>query len=282
MNQNDYTSHSRERRRRSTTRHATSGRDSLASKYRRIPSATGAVTRRASTGNVDPDAHYDATSRNVQEERARTARRAARSPQRKARSVGADVLSFPAGRIGGYNVRLSNRPYGRGTTARRVQDQRGEEGIPVRAAVYTQDAGLRERVRIARRWGTGMPLGMWQVILVGALVAVLAVVAIMGPLRDYYAAWRDSGLLQAEYEALVAINEDLTGDVERLNSLAGVEDEARRRGYVYPDEESLIVEGLEEATESEQAEVQKAVEAYESTLPWYVPFLDGLLGYTHE
>ena len=73
----------------------------------------------------------------------RSRRRAGRSGRGRARSVGADVLSLPAGQAQGLNLRV-NRPYGRGTTARRVQEQRGEEGIPVRAAVYTQDkVGLR-------------------------------------------------------------------------------------------------------------------------------------------
>ena len=252
----------------------------MASRYSRIPSATGRVTRRPSNGTVDPgpelrtDKH--APSR---EDRERATRRATRSPARKSRSVGADVLSFPAGRISGYNVRLNNRAYGRGTTAHRLQDQRSEEGIPVRAAVYTQDAGIRERVRIARRWSTGLRLGMWHVVLIAILIVLIAIVTIVGPLRDYYVAWREAGVLEVEYEAVSAVNEELTGEVKSLNSLGGIEEEARRRGYVYPNEEALVVEGLDEETSSEQEQVQKALDEYESGLPWYVHFLDGVLGY---
>ena len=216
------------------------------------------------------------------EDRERVARRAARAPQRKQRSVGADVLTFPLSRVSGSEPRFKGRAHGRGTTVRRVQDQREQQGIPVRAAVYTQDAGLRERVRIARRWGTGTGLSMWHVALVGILLAVLMVVAMVGPLRSYYVAWRDAGVLQVEYETLSTINEGLSSDVERLNTVEGIEDEARRRGYVYPGEESLVVDGLEEESLTEQAEVQEALDEYNKGLPWYVHTLDGIFGYKHK
>lgn len=192
------------------------------------------------------------------------------------------MLSFPAGQAQGLNLRI-NRPYGRGTTAQRVQEQRGEAGIPVRAAVYTQEkVGLRDRVRIARRWGTGLHLNLWYVVLAVLLAIVISLIAIMGPLRSYYAAWREAGELEVEYEVVSSINESLTDDVERLNTLEGIEDEARKRGYVYPDEEAVVVEGIEEERITEEEQVEAALDEYEQGLPWYVHTLDGMLGYSRS
>ena len=162
-----------------------------------------------------------------------------------------------------------------------MEQQRGEAGIPVRAAVYTQEkVSPFDRVKIARRWGTGLRVGTWQLVLAALVALAITVAAITGPLRNYYAAWRESGELEVEYEVVQEINEGLTKDVERLNTLEGIEDEARRRGYVYPDEEAVVVEGLEEDQVTESEAVKAALEEYERNLPWYVRVLDGLLGYS--
>ena len=196
--------------------------------------------------------------------------------------MGADQLTLSAGQARGLNLRI-NRSYGRGTTAQRVQDQRAEMGASIRPAVYTQEkVGLRDRVRIARRWGTGLHLNVWYVAIAVFLFAVLTVAAVMGPIRDYYTAWREAGMLEVEYEVVSQINEGLTKDVERLNTLEGIEDEARRRGYVYPDEEAIVVEGLEEEQVSEEDAVKAALAEYEQNLPWYVHVLDDLFDYKHK
>ena len=156
-------------------------------------------------------------------------------------------------------------------------------GASVRPAVYTQEkVGLRDRVRIARRWGTGLHLNVWYVAIAVLLFAVLTVAAVMGPIRDYYTAWREAGVLEVEYGVVSQINEGLTEDVERLNTLEGIEDEARRRGYVYPDEEAIVVEGLEEEQVSEEEAVKAALAEYEQNLPWYVHVLDDLFDYKHK
>ena len=192
-------------------------------------------------------------------------------------------MSYPLS-IGSLDgQRRKKRAYGRGTTARRVQTQREEGGIPIRPAIYTQDkVGIRDRVHIARRWGLAPSIAVWKIVLAAFVVLLLAAVAIAGPLRDYYHAWRDEGVLKVEYEVLSTINEGLSTDVERLNTLEGIEDEARRRGYVYPDEEALVVEGLDETTPTEQEQIDRAVAEYEEGLPWYVPLLDDLLGYSRR
>ncbi len=168
---------------------------------------------------------------------------------------------------------------------------REQEGQPVsRPAVYTADApkeGLANRLGLSRLRlpefhapslsATSIPLPL-VVVLALALVAVV----VFGPARTYYVAWRQAGVLDAEYAALTSQNEELNHEIERLQTRQGIEDEARNRGYVYPDEEALVVEGMEPKQVADPALVDAAVEEHEKSLPWYIGLLDMLFGYTRE
>lgn len=227
----------------------------------------------------------DSTQRRRQSSRQRPdereARKAARSKRTSKRSVGADVLSLPASRALGLE-NSSRRPYGRGTTARRVaslhnqeQWQDSAEQVEARPAVYTGEA--RDR---SSRKAKGFEISRAGAVII-TIVAIIAIalVAIAGPARTYYHAWRDSGVLQVEYEVLQKQNAELDHELNRLQTLEGIEDEARSRGYVYPNEEALVVEGIEEEQIADPAEVQQAIDAYEEGLPWYVHWLDTVFGY---
>lgn len=212
-------------------------------------------------------------------------RRTKRRPSNKAkRSVGATAISAPGANALGLSRRSATRPHGRGETARRVEASRAQS-ISARPAVYTGEAkktGLLSRIRLPELHAPSFDvptIPLWAIVLV-VLAIVLAVVA--GSARTYYVAWRDAGVLHAEYEALSVQNGELNHEIERLQTLEGIEDEARSRGYVYPDEEALVVEGVEEAEVADPALVDAAVEEYEKSLPWYVGILDTVFGYQHE
>ena len=186
--------------------------------------------------------------------------------------MGATTLAAPRTRSFGMENPGTRRRYGRGETVRRVEEER-MGSVYARPAVFTAEA--RRRPIVAR------PLPPFAI--PAAIIAAVLIAAIMlfGPVRTYYAAWRESGRLEAEYEALEQQNTELMEQLDRLQSIDGIEDEARRRGYAYPDEEVLIVDGLEEEKLADPAKVGEAVEAHEQGLPWYVNLLDGLLGYEH-
>jgi hypothetical protein len=118
-----------------------------------------------------------------------------------------------------------------------------------------------------------------MVIAIVIVAAALVVGVLWGPARAYYLAWRESEVLKVEYAALVAQNEALDHDLDRLQSLEGIEDEARRRGYVYPGEEALVVKGVEDQQETDPSQVQRAIDEYEANKPWYVSWLDSMFGY---
>ncbi len=209
----------------------------------------------------------------------RTARRVNRKSRTRTRSIGADVLSFPASRALGLGD-TRRRTYGRGETAYRTrgyEDPRGRE-VTARPAVYTDKTTQRTRPTVSLG-ALGMLGRVPMVIAIVIVVAALVVGVLWGPARAYYLAWRESEVLKVEYAALVAQNEALDHDLDRLQSLEGIEDEARRRGYVYPGEEALVVKGVEDQQQTDPSLVQRAVDEYEANQPWYVLWLDAMFGY---
>lgn len=104
------------------------------------------------------------------------------------------------------------------------------------------------------------------------LVALLVVGgALYAPAQDLYCAWREQ---EAHAQQLESLNEDISqyqGDIERLQTREGIEDEARKRGYVAEGETSLVVEGLpEDDGQDEDAAPDK---------PWYLALGDFIFQY---
>lgn len=221
-------------------------------------------------------------------ERRRTSRRARQEPRR---SVGATSISAPGANALGMSRRTAPRPHGRGETARRVELTRTEsaasrkESLSARPAVYTaksQRGDLLSRFRLPAVRMPSLEAPSVPIWVFAILALAIAVVIVIGPARNYYFAWRESGILQAEYRALVAQNDELNHEIERLQTLEGIEDEARSRGYVLPNEEALVVKGLDEGQVADPALVQAAVEEHENSLPWYVAIMDAMFGFKYE
>lgn len=223
-------------------------------------------------------------------------------PKRKRttkRSVGATAISASGARNIGLTQRNMNRAYGRGETARRVEadrrerlarnnemrrrlDRDQEDSVTARPAVYTADAprkGLLDRFHMPELHVPSLSITSIPLPLVIAVALAILIAVVAGPARTYYVAWRESGVLQAEYAALVTQNGELNHEIERLQTLEGIEDEARNRGYVYPNEEALVVEDLEPKQVADPTLVDAAIEEHEKSLPWYVGLLDILFGY---
>ena len=72
-----------------------------------------------------------------------------------------------------------------------------------------------------------------------------------GPVREYYVSWRVGQIYSAELAELNEDNEELKSEVNRLQSREGIEDEARKRGYVSKGETAVTVEGLDESETSD-------------------------------
>lgn len=107
-------------------------------------------------------------------------------------------------------------------------------------------------------------------LIVGAvLLAVLAY--LYEPAKGYYQAWRANGVHQAALDELNESIEDSRGDISRLQSSEGIEDEARKKGLVKEGEVPVTVEGLPEGDESQAEDA--------SELPWYIELGDFVFQY---
>lgn len=162
-------------------------------------------------------------------------------------------------------VRASERQVARGarraTSAGRKAPARAKkpEGASAPARAREMASGAAER------------LGRWKAPLVALALVLVVIVALYAPAKGLYSAWRIQGERQAQLDELNASNEECRSDISRLQSREGIEDEARKRGYVSEGETSVIVEGLPEddsASDSSQEE-----------LPWYIELGDLIFQY---
>lgn len=108
---------------------------------------------------------------------------------------------------------------------------------------------------------------------------LLAIVIVYGPAQRYYVAWRTSQDLQAEYDSLNANTEALKGDLDRLQSKEGIEDEARRRGYTFQDEQSETVTGVSDDADQGTGSADGGFSAADVERPWYIHVLDFIFVY---
>ncbi len=83
--------------------------------------------------------------------------------------------------------------------------------------------------------------------------------------------------LQVKYAALKSQNKDLQSDVDTLMSKEGIEDQARKNGYVYPGEKGVEVKGLKEDGKDPSAAI-----TYKDDRAWYTKVLDVLFGYDRK
>lgn len=106
------------------------------------------------------------------------------------------------------------------------------------------------------------------------VIAVLLVIfaALYAPAQGLYCAWRDQGVQQEELAELAKTNEQYQSDIDRLQSREGIEDEARRRGYVAEGESEIVVDGTL-PTDADQDG------ARDEGIPWYLALGDFVFQY---
>lgn len=114
-----------------------------------------------------------------------------------------------------------------------------------------------------------------------ALVAIVALALMLyPPIKALYGASRTNALLSCQLSSVTATNDTLQGEVDNLMTREGIEDEARRRGYVTEGDTPVDMSGVED---SGGASSDSTVSTDESTSaasdPWYVSALDFIFGY---
>lgn len=114
-----------------------------------------------------------------------------------------------------------------------------------------------------------------------AFAALLGVVLFLyPPARAYYVAARNNAMLQAKVEQVNASNDVLQGEVNTLLTREGIEDEARRLGYVSEGDTAVDMSGVDDSGgATSDAGVTDATGTDMQTGAWYTPVLDALFGY---
>lgn len=160
----------------------------------------------------------------------------------------------------------SGRPAAAARTSRRAErPERHNATARVEAAQHAKDAVAAKAGAVGGFYASHKLL----CIAVGVLVAV--VLLLYGPAATYYRAWRAGLDLQAQYDALAQSNDQIQQQNDALLTREGIEEEARRRGYVGAGETGVVVEGLPD----DSASSSDATPEY----PWYVGVGDVIFGY---
>lgn len=151
------------------------------------------------------------------------------------------------------------------TTRRAERPERHNATARVEAARQAKDAVAAKAGAVGGFYASHKLL----CIAVGVLVA--AALLLYGPAATYYRAWRAGLDLQAQYDALAQSNDQIQQQNDALLTREGIEEEARRRGYVGAGETGVVVEGLQD----DSASSSDATPEY----PWYVGVGDVIFGY---
>ena len=163
----------------------------------------------------------------------------------------------------------SGRPAAAARTFRRAErPERHNATARVEAAQHAKDAVAAKAGAVGGFYASHKLL----CIVVGVLVA--AAVLLYGPAATYYRAWRAGLDLQAQYDALAQSNDQIQQQNDALLTREGIEEEARRRGYVGAGETGVVVEGLPD----DSASSSDATPEY----PWYVGVGDVIFGYERQ
>lgn len=112
-------------------------------------------------------------------------------------------------------------------------------------------------------------------LLIAALVLGV-LMAMYGPVQTYYRAWRAGQDLQAQLDELNASNEQYKDDIQALQTREGIEDEARRRGYVTNGETKVVVDGLNDGSDDSS---QSSDGDQQAQKPWYIELGDKVFHY---
>lgn len=193
-------------------------------------------------------------------------------------SMSTGTIAYPRSRARSGERSVSRATASPGTRKGQRAPQQGRKSARdagrARSSASRARGAASERAARRVRWGREDALGF-----VSRHRAPLAVVAALlllvlffyGPVKGFYQAWRTEGIRQAQLSGLTEENDSYQQDIDRLQTREGVEDEARRRGYVAEGETSIVVEGLDTSEDAQEEST--------SETPWYLRVTDTIFQY---
>lgn len=157
--------------------------------------------------------------------------------------------------------------------------RRRREGISSPAADAERGRGSDKPMSI---------LGSHKGLVILAVIAAV-ILSLYGPIRSWYVAQRRTQDLQAQYAQLNSANSVLQGEVSSLQTQEGIEDEARKHGYVEEGETPVTItgEGSEVAEDSfdgsdSTSDTISGTSTATADTDDLTKFLDGLFQYKFE
>lgn len=150
------------------------------------------------------------------------------------------------------------------------------ERIAVRPAVSSEKAPRVNPLTAVAGWA-----GAHRALSIAMATVLVAVAMLYPPARAYYAAVRVNSVLSSQLSDVNASNDSLQSDVSSLMTKEGIEDEARRRGYVSKGDTAVDMSGVSDSggAISDQASATSDDTASSAAEPWYLSALDALFGY---
>lgn len=152
----------------------------------------------------------------------------------------------------------------------------GRERIAVRPAVSSEKAPRVNPLTAVAGWA-----GAHRALSIAMATVLVAVAMLYPPARAYYAAARVNSVLSSQLSDVNASNDSLQSDVSSLMTKEGIEDEARRRGYVSKGDTAVDMSGVSDSggATSDQASATSDDTASSAAEPWYLSALDAFFGY---
>ncbi len=150
------------------------------------------------------------------------------------------------------------------------------ERIAVRPAVSSEKAPRVNPLTAVAGWA-----GAHRALSIAMATVLVAVAMLYPPARAYYAAVRVNSVLSSQLYDVNASNDSLQSDVSSLMTKEGIEDEARRRGYVSKGDTAVDMSGVSDSggATSDQASATSDDTASSAAEPWYLSALDAFFGY---
>lgn len=178
-----------------------------------------------------------------------------------------------------HGVVAANRPSREATSRGRAVS--GRAATEARRRTTGEGEDHRHTANVASQAQGVLAWAMEHRALSIALVAIVVLALMLyPPLKALYGASRTNVLLSTQLSSVTATNDTLQGEVDNLMTREGIEDEARRRGYVTEGDTPVDMSGVEDSGgASSDSTVSTDESASTASDPWYVSALDFIFGY---
>ena len=176
--------------------------------------------------------------------------------------------------------RTVSRPAIRGATAAPARGAAAGRGRNARPQGRGASEGTGSRAA-AKAFGILSWAGSHRVACIVVVAIVALVVALYPPAKALYGASRTNAVLAERLDAATSSATQLQGEVDSLMTREGIEDEARRRGYVSEGETAVDVDGVADSgsATTDESVTGGSSQTTDAQEPWYVSALDFFFGY---